>query len=94
MAAETTIRCQRKLMAAGGAYPKSCEVCGLGPCRDDPEAMKKWRAEVVGRWADTQRAVFKAEDALATAIAERNQAANACEDAGITPWGTEVPRRG
>lgn len=24
--------CQQEMMAAGGAYPRSCPTCGLGPC--------------------------------------------------------------
>lgn len=87
-------RCQQRLRAQGLPYPRTCQVCGLGPCHEDADAMKKHRTELVGRWADAQRAVFAAEDALAAAIAARNRAAEACDAAGITPWGAEVPRRG
>jgi hypothetical protein len=27
-------RCQRVMMAEGGAYPRSCYICGLGPCSE------------------------------------------------------------
>lgn len=25
--------CQKELQAAGKAYPRTCGICGLGPCR-------------------------------------------------------------
>lgn len=32
---DVTKECQRRTMARGGAYPKTCPVCGLfGPCED------------------------------------------------------------
>lgn len=31
---ETATRCQQRLMAHGKPYPRTCEVCGLGPCRE------------------------------------------------------------
>jgi hypothetical protein len=30
------VKCMRNLRAAGQAYPRTCEVCGLGPCSVHP----------------------------------------------------------
>lgn len=27
------VRCQARLQAAGASYPRTCQECGLGPCR-------------------------------------------------------------
>lgn len=48
-------RCQKEMMKAGGAYPRSCYICGLGPCRY--EAPREPASDVTDAalldWLDT-----------------------------------------
>lgn len=39
--------CQQALRLQGKPYPRTCEVCGLGPCKD-----KRAVADVVGAMVD------------------------------------------
>ena len=87
-------QCQEVLRKAGKAYPRTCQVCGLGPCRYTNRPPDQQAENVImspsTSWADVYRTQTAAIECL-RAENERLKAALTDAIVEVESWGAYAP---
>ena len=68
------VKAQCELMAEGKPYPRSCPVCGLGPCQRSPVEISSPASDGKTDWRKTAFELWRLLDDIDTAddIAKKN----------------------